>query len=58
MEVGHSFVVQTSKERNCALMAAWNLGIYISTRRQEDGTYRIWRVEKPNDKEATIPQQT
>lgn len=43
MEVGDSFIVASGKVNlhSCATKA----GIKITQRKQEDGTYRIWRVK-------------
>ncbi len=52
LKVGQSFTVRTSRERNKVKMLAWHSEIPLITRVQKDGTYRIWRAEKPGGQPA------
>lgn len=45
LQAGQSFVVDTVKARIATLDTAHRLGIKVTTKRQEDGRYRIWRKE-------------
>lgn len=45
MEAGDSFVVLTNSERIYAAQMARKCGFVYTSRKQKDGTYRIWRVE-------------
>lgn len=43
--VGESFVVPNKSMRSFALRVAKKFGFVATSREQEDGTYRIWRIE-------------
>lgn len=45
LQAGQSFVVDTHSGRSNALDTAPRLGIKLTTKRQEDGRFRIWRKE-------------
>ena len=44
MEVGDSFVVESQSARISVIQRAKVLGYFVTSRKQLDGTYRIWRV--------------
>ncbi len=46
MQHGDSVVVKSYDEMNRLATTARYHGIAITRRRQPDGTYRVWRVEK------------
>ena len=45
MSVGDSFLIPAEMNRASAHIAATKLGITITTRKQSDGTVRVWRTE-------------
>lgn len=45
MKAGESFALDDENGRKTAHDVAQRLGIRITTQKQEDGTYVIWRVE-------------
>jgi len=44
MKVGDSFEVDTYSERSNAYIALVRAGFQITTRAQDNGKYRLWRV--------------
>ena len=44
LQVGDSYATDT-KGRSCAFQAAKKIGIKITLRKMQDGTYRVWRTK-------------
>ncbi len=45
MEIGDSFMVEKFNQSETARMRAKKLGYVVTTRKQQDGSYRVWRVK-------------
>ena len=43
LEIGHSFLVMTEKEVNAARNRFYSKKQSVSVRREDDGSFRIWR---------------